>query len=64
VYFQKEESEELMMNEKKTEGSAMCLLCHEIVMGNKCFNLGTHHNTFHSNFESNFPNKFNREKKN
>jgi hypothetical protein len=39
VYFQKEENEELMMNEQRKEGSAMCLLCHEIVMGNKLFNL-------------------------
>jgi hypothetical protein len=70
--FQEEGNEKLMMNEEffKTsgkiicflcankKGSTMCLLCREIVMANKRFNLNRHHNTINPNFESKFSNKF------
>lgn len=41
----------------KKEGSAMCLLCREVIMGNKRYNLHRHYTTVHANFESKYPSK-------
>jgi hypothetical protein len=70
--FQEEGNEKLMMNEEffktsgniiffslcEQKGSTICLLCREIVMANKRFNLNRHHNTLNPNFESKFSYKF------
>lgn len=39
----------------KKEGSAMCLLCRDVVQGYKRFNLNRHYKTVHSNFDNKYP---------